>query len=177
MWWAFVWPLVLAVWAFGFTFFACCYHGCESPARRSLWCVCCLSAAVCGLIVLVSLPTWLEWVHLHARGVPVRAKVVSTEEEYDQILERYVTRVVYQFEAEGGGQPRQFRREGELRGRYLMASGFIKVLYDPADPAHSRMTREFRGARDGMVAAAVCLALGVACRRFSRGPRRVAGHA
>lgn len=176
MWWVITWPIFLAVWAFLFGLFARCYFGgrLAVSAKRSLRWVCYLSVGYCGLIVIVSVPAWLDWVHLYCRGVPVRAKVVSWNQEYDpeRTGGHHFTHVTYQFEAEVAGQRQQFRREGELPGQYFMVSGFINVLYDPADPAHSRMTRESRGARDGVVAAAVFLALGVASFLLSRGPRR-----
>lgn len=170
MWWAIAWPLLFAGWVFGFTFFAGCYHRCRAPARQSLRWVSWLSVAACGLIVVVSLRAWIDWADLHFRGIPARAEVVSMEEEYDSILERSVTRVIYQFEAEAGGQRRQFRREAELPGRGIMVSGFVDVLHAPADPEHSRMIQEFRGARFGMASAAVFLVLGVAT--FLLGRRR-----
>ena len=188
MWWVIAWPLLVAVWAFLFGFFACCYFdrgGAEpvagtgrgrwsaGPAKRSLRWVSYLSVGVGGLILVMSLPMWLDWGHLSFHGVPVRAQIVNTKEELTadpdpDIPDRYVTHVTYRFEAEVGGQRQQFQREGKLRGRYQVVSGFIHVLYDPANPKHSRMTREFRAVRDGMVAAAVILALDVASVLLSR---------
>jgi len=174
MWWAIVWPFFVAVWAFLFVMFSQCYfgRGWADSAKRSLRWVAWLSVGVGGLITVLTLPAWLDWGFLYTRGVPVRAKVVNTNEEYDSDLERFVTHVTYQFEDEVGGESQQFRREGTLPGRYQMVSGFINVHYDPAAPANSRMTREFSGPRDGLIAAAVFLAIGVASLLLSSEPSR-----
>ena len=144
-----------------------------SAKRRLKW-VSYLFMGVGGLILVVSIPMWLDWGNLYFQGIPVRAEIVSTKEESTtnpdpEILDTsHFTQVTYRFEAEVGGQRRPFQREGKLSGRYREVSGFTNVLYDPADPTHSRMTREFRRLRDSMVAAAVCLALGVVLFLLSR---------
>lgn len=133
-----------------------------------------LSGGAGGLILVVLLPAGFAWGHLYFRGVPVQAEVVSLAEgpTYDPDDDGYqrfpVTHVTYQFEAEVGGQRRLFRREGELFGRYRKGTGFVRVLHDPADPDHSRMIREFHWTRNGLLAAAVFLALGVGSYLLSR---------
>jgi hypothetical protein len=110
-------PLLAAVWAGGLGFFAYCFAD-----RRHLRWASYLSGSVGGLILVVSLPAWLDWGRLYFRGVPVRARIVSMQEgsTYDPDDDGYrrfpVTHVTYQFEAEVGGQRHQFRREGELPG-------------------------------------------------------------
>jgi hypothetical protein len=144
------------------------------PVKRRLKWLSCFLIGVGGLILIVSLPTWLGWGHLYFRGVRVRAEVVSMMEgstydpDDDGGQQFPVTHVTYQFEAEAGGQRRQYRRLGELPGRYRMGAGFVSVLYDPADPDHSRMIQEFGWTQYGLVAAAVLLALGVGSFLISR---------
>lgn len=168
-WLAVALPLIAALWFFGGLWFI--YQLCGHRAFRWLSY---LSGGVGGLILVVLIPAVFDWGRLYVRGVRVRAEVVSMTEgsTYDFDDEGYqsfpATHVTYQFEAEVSGQQRQFRRQGELTGRYQKGSGFINVLYDPADPNHSRMTREFHWTRNGLVAAAVFLALGVGFFLFSR---------
>lgn len=164
-------PLLAAVWFFGGLWFICklCGH------RQLRW-LSYLSGGVGGLILVMVFPAILDWGYLYLRGISVRAEVVSmmVGSTYDPDGDGYsrfpVTHVTYQFEAEVDGQPRQFRREGELSGRYRMGSGFVRVLYDPADPSHSRMIREFHWTRHGLVAAAVFLTLGAWFFLISRQP-------
>ena len=148
------------------------YSRCQ---RRHLKWVSYFTFGIGGLILAVLIPTGLDWWHLYFRGLHVQANVVTLAEglthdpDDDEGYQRFpVTHVAYQFEAEVGGQRRRFRREGELPGRYRMGTGFVQVLYDPADPDHSRMVREFHWMRNGLVVAAVFLVLGVGIYLISR---------
>lgn len=121
-----------------------------------------------GLVLVVLIPAGLDWWHLYFRGVSIQAAVVSAVEDSthdpdaDEGFQRFpVTYVTYQFEAEVGGQRRLFRRLCELSGRYRKGTGFVSVLYDPANPDHSRMAREFTWMQYGLMIAAVFLVLGV----------------
>src|SRR5262245_22047112 len=86
-----------------------------TPVRRRLKWLSCFLIGVGGLILAVSLPSALAWGNLYVRGVSVQAEVVSMAEgpTYDPDDDGYqrlpVTHVTYQFEAEVGGQRRQFQ--------------------------------------------------------------------
>lgn len=134
-----------------------------------------LSGGIGGLLLVVSLPAGLEWGHLYARGLPVQAEVVGMlqgpthDPDADDGFQRFpVTYVTYQFDAEAGGQQKRFQRQGELFGRYQKGTGLLRVRYDPADPNHSRMVREFRWTRNVLVTAGVFLALGIVLFVVSR---------
>jgi hypothetical protein len=179
--WAIGWPFFLAAWIFLFAVFASCFFGRKGAGtddgkdrirwqivQRGLRWVFYLSVAFGGLILVVSLPSWIFWGQLHVRGVPVSAKVLSWSQEYDAEESRQFTRITYEFEAEVDGQRRLFQREGELRGVQLMGSGHVQVLHDPTDPANSRMALEFGDARDLLLSMASFLVLGVASFLLSR---------
>lgn len=148
---------------------------CRVIGRRHLRWLSYLSGGSGGMILVVLLPSGLEWGNLYVRGLPVRAEVVGMVEEStydpdtDEGFQRFpVTYVTYQFDAPVDGQLHQFQRQGELSGRYRKGSGFVNVLYDPAHPNHCRMIRESHLARNGLIAAAVFLALGIGSSLMSR---------
>jgi hypothetical protein len=173
-------PIAIGTWIAGTAVFMFLLHPAfVMPLRRRLVWLSRFLIGVGGLILVASLPAALAWGHLYFRGVPVRAEVVSMvqgpahDPDDDDGYQRFpVTHVTYRFEADVGGQPRQFRREGELAGRYRAGSGFVRVLYDPADPGNSRMVREFGWTRAVLLVAAALLALGVGLILVLRRGRR-----
>jgi hypothetical protein len=176
--WAMVWPFFLAAWMFLFS--ALCsfiarlaagpHVGTNPPrwraARRELRCVFYLSAGFGGLILVVSLPSWFYWGQLHARGVPVSARVVSHSLEYDTEWGKQYTLVTYEFEAEVDGQRRPFQREGKLKGWHIVGS--VQILHHPSDPSDSRMVHEGSDASDVLLSLASFLVLGVASFLLAR---------
>lgn len=173
--WGIAWPFLVAVWAFLFVTFMAFFFGRKDattfagrnplrwrPVRRGLQGVFALCVGFGGLILVVSLPFWIDWGKRYAGGVPVEARVASRTLGYDAENSRHYTTVTYEFEAEADGGRRLFRREADLRGTHFLESGSVRVLYPPADPSDSRMVLEFTDARDVLLSLTSFVVLGVA---------------